>query len=165
MWQKMLQVGSGGSGSKELVYIPTLTSDNSNVNASTNKESTTGAHAWYAFSNKTENYWVGTTSNSWIQYKFESGIIPILADVSSILSSNVRLKDFKILGSNDENFATYDTLYEGTYPTFVSTGISKQQIVLNNSNNKKYKFIRLLCVNAYNNSNICVSRFQVYGLN
>ena len=132
------------------VSVPTMTSNTTpSGTCSASSYYGSGYEAYKAFDGNDSTKWAASSgANESITYEFPSAVridkVYIKADV---YSNTIRLKNFEIRSSNDSNFATYNTEYQGTIPSDTS-GVLSVDI----SNPHSAKYWRLYCVDMYTGS-------------
>ena len=143
--------------------VPTMTSNTepSGVVTSSGNDSTNHP-SWlpYKVFNKdiTEGWWSNTGTNTYISYQSVRPICVKRISVQSVLDSNViRLKNFKLQGSND-----------GSNWTDIYSGVYKNNDRVQNfsfANDNSYSYHRLYCIDSYTTStgfSIVIKNLQFY---
>lgn len=118
---------------------------------------------WYAFDgwdkNSMSSWGANGLSNKWIQYKFDTAQTAKRAYIQTFDSGNgVRIKNFKILASNDNFSSDSNELYSGIF----DQDTTEQFVTF--ENNTAYEYYRLYVIDAYPTSSaiINVITFQLY---
>lgn len=159
MFQKMLQVGGGGGSKNILALIPISSQNTSNMKYNVEGGS---SKVYMAFDNSDGLYWVGSVTNSYIGYEFDKKKVANAFKIRTIYagspSPTVRLKNFKIYGTNESvfNTSTASLIASSVMPTTLESNIILESSV-------EYKAYYLLCEDSYGGA-ICISKFQVYGI-
>lgn len=141
--------------------IPNLSTETALRNKAT--ASSTGdksAPAWKAFDRTSDMWWALGASNQWIQYQFTNPMVVKKLYLTALYSSEYRVKDFMLQGSNDNS--KWDDLFKSrqTY----NNSIGGEQIFNTDKNNTiGYLYYRLYIYDSYINGNISVQEMQLYG--
>jgi len=151
-------------------YIPLVPRMTSNTTPSgevtaSGEYSSVGRYAWKAFdgsaSGDIDQWQVTNTTSGWIAYKFPQAILANAVMIKPSPSSyGSRIKDFQIIGSNDD-FATTDILYSGTMPNEYANVTWHTYMFLDNA--VAYRSYKVNVLNTYDTqSNIGAYEIQFY---
>ena len=134
--------------------VPTMTSNTTPSGEASASAYNTNREAYHAFDGNSSNYWGSTTSsNQWVQYDFGTAKIVTSVSIKALYATQIRLKNFKIQGSNDGS--TFTDIYTGVYPNDTSEPLETYTF----TNSTAYRYWRLLAVDTYGD-NISVKTLQ-----
>ena len=138
--------------------VPPMTSNTApvgEVSASDVYDST--SDAYMAFNKSVDDYWGTNTtssSNQWIQYKFEQKVCAKCVEILPIVNPQIRVKNFIVQASNDGE--SFIDLYEGVY-------LSGDSQIFSFENDESYEYYRLKVVDTYGGFCVCITELQFYG--
>lgn len=149
-----------------LPLVPTMTSDTEpRGEAFSSSLYTSTTQSFKAFNGNHNDGWlsrnIATSSAGYIGYDFVNNVVVKAASISNYVydANVVRLKDFKIQGSNASKTDGYTDIYTGVYPNKVNS------IEFYKFNNKSdYKYIRFYITSSHSSGYYIGARdVQFYG--
>ena len=114
-------------------------------------------YGWKAFDrDESTVWWSNSASNAWVQFTFDAPTKVNKISVKSVNDGVIRLRNFKIQGSNDKFVSDTHDLYTGVY----ANSATLQDFDF--SNDTPYETYRLLALDNYGSGNLVVAELQFY---
>ena len=179
MWQRMLQIGSGGTP-KIIDLVPKMTGYNTwsaleegqvggVVEASSVfEDGAYGQYGWKAFAQlpslSGSDIWnpKNEDANAWIQYRFSSPTCVKRFTITNRIDDdrNLNMKDIELLVSYDGTFTDVDNPLD----TYTNSNVKGGTTSFDVNNNKYYLYYRVRTVSKYNESiGAAVAQLHFYG--
>ena len=120
MWQRMLQIGSGGSTPKEIVelVLPYMTSNSNEMGIAIENDNSTTNTPYLVFDNKDDTYTGCTQQLGWTGFNFNKPVC--VKTVSFLPYDNSRVWGYVIEADNTPSFSNPTVLASGNYSTKTS---------------------------------------------
>lgn len=148
--------------------VPKMTSNTTPSGVCSASYANTGQEAYKAFDNNSSTLWgsYGTSNpnvNQWVGYEYTTATVIRAFEFDTLYDTNLRVKNFKIQGSNDGFSSDIHDLYTGATE---SDSSASAKVIGFFDNSTAYKYYRLYVIDNWSsNTNIAIAviSLQFYG--
>lgn len=148
--------------------VPVMTSNTTPSGVCSASYANTGQEAYKAFDNNSSTLWgsYGTSNpnvNQWVGYEYTTATVIRAFELVALYDTNLRVKNFKIQGSNDGFSSDVHDLYTGATESDSSSSAKVRGFF---DNSTAYKYYRLYVIDNWSSNTsiaIAIISLQFYG--